>query len=85
MCAHTSSGATHCGCLVTESCLTLLQPHGLQSTRLLCPCDFPGKNTGIGCHLFLQWIFPTQGSNTCLMPWQEGSLPLNHQGSQNTT
>ena len=26
---------------------------GLQSTRLLCPWDFPGKNTGVGCH-FLQ-------------------------------
>ena len=22
-------------------------PHGLQPTRLLCPCDFPGKSTGI--------------------------------------
>ena len=21
-----------------------LQPHGLQPARLLCPCDFPGKN-----------------------------------------
>ena len=24
-----------------------LQPHGLQSTRLLCPWNFPGKNTGV--------------------------------------
>ena len=23
-----------------------LWPHGLQSTRLLCPLNFPGKNTG---------------------------------------
>ena len=23
----------------------------------------PGKNTGVGCHAFLQGIFPTQGSN----------------------
>ena len=30
------------------------QPHGLQPTRLLRPWDFPGKNTGMGCHcLFL--------------------------------
>ena len=63
MYAHTSSGITHCYCLVTKSCLTLLQPHGLQSTRLLCPCDFPGKNTGVGCHFLLPGIFPTQGSN----------------------
>ena len=26
------------------------QPCGLQPTRLLCPWDFPGKNTGVGCH-----------------------------------
>ena len=37
-------------------------PHGLQSTRLLCQWDSPGKNTGVGCHA-LQGIFPTQGSN----------------------
>ena len=29
----------------------------------LCPWDFPGKNTGMGCHLLLQGIFPTQGWN----------------------
>ena len=35
-------------------------------TRLLCPWDSPGKNTGEGCHFLLQGIFPTQGSNLCL-------------------
>ena len=30
-----------------------LQPHGLQPTRLLCPWDFPGKSTGVGCHCLL--------------------------------
>ena len=44
-----------------------LWPHGLQSTRLLCPWDFPGKDTGVGCHFLLQWIFPTQGSNPGLL------------------
>ena len=29
---------------VTQSYLTLSQPHGLQPTRLLCPGDYPGKN-----------------------------------------
>ena len=28
-------------------------PHGLQSTRLLRPWDFPGKSTGVGCHCLL--------------------------------
>ena len=31
--------------------------------RLLCPWDFPGQNTGVGCHSLLQGILPTQGSN----------------------
>ena len=31
--------------------------------RLLCPWDFPGKNTGVGCRFLLQRIFPTHGSN----------------------
>ena len=52
-----------CCCLIAKSCLSLLQPHGLQHTRLLCPWDFPGKNTGVGCHFLLQGIFLTQGSN----------------------
>ena len=35
-----------------QSCATL--PHGQEPTRLCCPCDFPGKNTGMGCHFLLQ-------------------------------
>ena len=27
-----------------------LRSHGLQPTRVLCPWDFPGKSTGVGCH-----------------------------------
>ena len=30
-----------------------LRPWGLQPTRLLCPWDSPGKNTGVGCHVLL--------------------------------
>ena len=26
--------------------------------RLLCPSNFPGKNTGVGCHLLLQGNLP---------------------------
>ena len=36
--------------------------------------DSLGKNTGVGCHAQLQGIFPTQGSNPCLLNWQAGSL-----------
>ena len=31
-----------------------LRPHGLQPTRLLCPWDSPGKDTGVDCHFDLQ-------------------------------
>ena len=40
-----------------------LRPHGLQPTRLPGPWDFPGMNTGVGCHLLLQGILLTQGSS----------------------
>ena len=34
-----------------------LRPHGLQSIRLLCPWNFPGKNTRVGCHFLLQFYY----------------------------
>ena len=39
-----------------QSCLTLLQPHRRQPTRLPRPWDSPGKNTGVACHFLLQCI-----------------------------
>ena len=60
-------------CLIAKSCWTL---------SLLCPQDFPGKHTGVGCHFLLQGIFPTQRLNPCLLNQQASdSLPLRHQGS----
>ena len=48
-----------------ESCMDVcsvvvdsLQSHGLQPARFLCPWNFPGKNTGAGCHFRLQGILP---------------------------
>ena len=36
--------------------------------RLLCPWNFPGKNTGVGCHFLLPGVFPPiQGLNLCLL------------------
>ena len=60
-----------------QSCPTLCDPK--QSARLLCSWDSLGKNTRVGGHALLQGIFPTQGSNQCLLSpchWQMGSLPL---------
>ena len=31
-----------------------VRPHRGQPTRLPCPWDSPGKNTGVGCHFLLQ-------------------------------
>ena len=70
-------------CLVNSVESDSLQPHGLLSARLLCPWDFPGKNTGVGCRVLLQGIFLTQRWNlllSCLLNWQEGFLLLAQPG-----
>ena len=33
-----------------------VRPHRRQPTRLSRPWDSPGKNTGVGCHFFLQYM-----------------------------
>ena len=48
-----------------KECSTLCNP--MQPTRLLCPRDSPGKNTGVGSHFLLQGIFLTQGLNLGLL------------------
>ena len=56
------------GCMLSCSFMSdSLWSHELQATGLLCPWDFPGKNSRVGCHALLQGIFPTQGSNSCLL------------------
>ena len=68
-----------CHAKLLQSCLTLCdRPHGLKPTRLLCPWDSPGKNTGVRCHTLLQGIFPTQGNLrlSFLLHWQSDSSPL---------
>ena len=70
--------------LFLRACLVMsnsLWPYQLEPARLLCPLDFLGKNTGVGCHFLLQGIFPTQGLNLrllWLLHWQADSLPLSH-------
>ena len=43
--------------------------------------DSPGKNTGVGCHVLLQRIFPTQGLNPGLLHCRHILYHLSHQGS----
>ena len=58
-----------------------LQSHGLSPVTLLCPWNFPGKNTGARCHFWLQGIFLTQGSKlmslgpAALVGWFFTTLP----------
>ena len=51
-----------------------LWPHGLQPARLLCPWDSSGKNTGVGCHVLLQWVFSDPGIEPGSPALQAGSL-----------
>ena len=63
------------------------RPHGPQPTRLLCPWDFPGKSTGVGCHCLLH-LPPQFYANFSLAnshpesQWErdsrKGSSQLNH-------
>ena len=74
--------------LVTQSCLTLVTPRS-SVARLLCPWDFPGKNTGVVCHFLPQGIFPTQESNLGLLHcrqilyWLSAYSPLKPHFSKN--
>ena len=52
-----------------------LQPHGLS-----CPWDFPGKNTGVGCHFLLQENIVDSGIEPESPVLQADSLPLKPAG-----
>ena len=67
-----------CVCVVMSDSLW---PHGLQPARLLRPWDSPGKNSRVGCHFLLQWIFPTQGLSPDLLHCRKILYCLSHQGS----
>ena len=60
---------------------TLFNPmdHSLPGSS--CPWDFPGGNTGVSCHVLLQGICPTQGSNLSLLHRHVGSSPPSHLGT----
>ena len=61
-----------------QSCPALYDPMNCSSPGSSVHGISSGKNTGVGCHVLLQGIFPTQGLNPhllCLLHWQVGSLP----------
>ena len=65
-----------CYLVVSDS----LWPQGQLSTRLLCPWNSPGKNTGVGCHYLLEGIFLTQGSNPGLLHCRQILYHLSYLG-----
>jgi len=42
--------------LLLLSHFSRVRPHRWQPTRLPCPWDSPGKNTGVSCHFLLQCV-----------------------------
>ena len=62
-----------CVCVCALSCVWLFVTPW--TARLFCPWNFPGSNTGMGCHVLFQGIFTTQESNLYLLYLlQEGRL-----------
>ena len=62
-----------------QSCPTL-RSHRRKPTRLPCPWDSPGKNTGVGCHFLLQCMkvkSETEVAQSCptLCDPMDSSLP----------
>ena len=55
-------GCVCVSCSVVSDSLPL---HRLGPASLPHPWEFPGKNTGVGCHSLLQGIFPNPG----IKPW----------------
>ena len=68
-------------CLVAQLCPTLCDPMDHSPPGSSVHGDSPGKNTGVGCHAFLQGILPTQESNLGLPHCRQHLYSLSHQGS----
>ena len=68
------------GGIVAKSYLTLVIPSSVARQAPLS-LDSPGKNTGVGCHLLLQGIFPAQKLNPALLRCRWILNQLSYKGS----
>ena len=59
-----SESVSHCH-------VQLFMTPGTIARRAPLTWNSPGRNTGVGCHSFLQGIFLTQGSNPGLLPYRQ--------------
>ena len=66
--SHLQTSKTALACMRAQSlsCVKLFVTPWTVALKALCPQNFSGKNTGVGCHFLLQGIFQIQGSNLCL-------------------
>ena len=85
-----SSGRTHLislcivnveQCLTYTTRLTLCDPMDCSPPGSSVNGDFPGKDTGVGCHALLQGIFPSQGQNPGLPHCRQILYQLSYEGS----
>ena len=51
-----------------------MQPYGQQPTRLPCPWDSLGKNTGVGCHFLLQVFWQVAKKTVCPLEALRGKI-----------
>ena len=68
-------------CLVAQLCPTLCEPMDCSLPSSSENGDSPSKHTRVGCHAFLQEIFPTQGLNPGLLHCRWILYCLSYQGS----
>ena len=66
-------------CLVTQSCQTLCNSMDCSPPGSSVRGDSAGKNTGVGCHVLLQGIFPTTGLNPGIPHCRQILYHLSHQ------
>ena len=78
---HWDTKLKSCFLLCTNTCMCTcsavsdsLPPHALQFTRLLCPQNIPGKNTGVGCHFLIQGISPPDPGTRSASPVLAGRV-----------
>ena len=78
-----ASISLHACVLNRLSCVRLFVTPWIIALNLLCAWNFPGKNSGVGCHFLLQGIFSTQGLSPHLLKLMHCRwiFPLSHQGS----
>ena len=70
-------------CLVAQLCLTLCDPMDCSPPGTSVHGDFPGKNSGVGCHALLQGNLPSPGVEARSPALPVDSLPVELPGKHN--